>query len=209
MIQKAMTASASLVCQQPLLCVPVDGKIGLSLQTLGRGTDALSARAHRFHHWRGLALPPSLLNIPEHPEKSQRERLCRNLLMGLQSRIRETGDGVVMIDGGGRIKETTMSVRHNSRSTLFDSARCCRRRGQSATADDGSKSARPSSRKLTLGIAQRAQAHRGARRKNDCSGTGEPCGKSYLKRQAEIIENWIGLVEALSSGDEWERRSAA
>ena len=57
MIQKAMTASASLVCQQPLLCVPVDGKIGLSLQTLGRGTDALSARAHRFH-WRGLALPP-------------------------------------------------------------------------------------------------------------------------------------------------------
>jgi cyclase len=26
-------------------------------------------------------------------------------------------------------------------------------------------------------------------------GHGEPCGKSYLKGQAEIIENWIGLVE--------------
>jgi cyclase len=26
-------------------------------------------------------------------------------------------------------------------------------------------------------------------------GHGEPCGKSYLRRQAEIIENWIGLVE--------------
>jgi cyclase len=26
-------------------------------------------------------------------------------------------------------------------------------------------------------------------------GHGEPCDKSYLRRQAEIIENWIGLVE--------------
>jgi cyclase len=26
-------------------------------------------------------------------------------------------------------------------------------------------------------------------------GHGEPCGKAYLKEQAQIIENWIGLVE--------------
>ena len=26
-------------------------------------------------------------------------------------------------------------------------------------------------------------------------GHGEPCSKAYLKEQAQIIENWIGLVE--------------
>lgn len=26
-------------------------------------------------------------------------------------------------------------------------------------------------------------------------GHGEPCGKAYLKEQAQIVENWVGLVE--------------
>lgn len=28
-------------------------------------------------------------------------------------------------------------------------------------------------------------------------GHGEPCGKSYLKEQAQIVENWVGFVEGL------------
>jgi glyoxylase-like metal-dependent hydrolase (beta-lactamase superfamily II) len=27
-------------------------------------------------------------------------------------------------------------------------------------------------------------------------GHGEPCGKAYLKEQAQVIENWVGFVEA-------------
>jgi hypothetical protein len=26
-------------------------------------------------------------------------------------------------------------------------------------------------------------------------GHGEPCGKAYLKEQAQIVENWVGFVE--------------
>jgi cyclase len=26
-------------------------------------------------------------------------------------------------------------------------------------------------------------------------GHGEPCGKDYLKEQAQIVENWVGFVE--------------
>ena len=26
-------------------------------------------------------------------------------------------------------------------------------------------------------------------------GHGEPCGKAYLKEQAQIVENWVGYVE--------------
>jgi glyoxylase-like metal-dependent hydrolase (beta-lactamase superfamily II) len=26
-------------------------------------------------------------------------------------------------------------------------------------------------------------------------GHGEPCGKAYLKEQAQIVENWVGMVE--------------
>ena len=26
-------------------------------------------------------------------------------------------------------------------------------------------------------------------------GHGDPCGKEYLKEQAQIVENWVGLVE--------------
>jgi hypothetical protein len=106
-----------------------------------------------------------------------------------------------MIDGGGRIKETTMSVRHNSRSTLFDGARCCRRRGQSATADNVFEKCKTFVQEADpwewLSALKRIEA---LDVKTIVPGHGEPCGKSYLKRQAEIIENWIGLVEALSSG---------
>jgi hypothetical protein len=28
-------------------------------------------------------------------------------------------------------------------------------------------------------------------------GRGEPCGKSYLAQQAQIINKWIGVVEDL------------
>ena len=26
-------------------------------------------------------------------------------------------------------------------------------------------------------------------------GHGEPCGKAYLKEQAQIVENWVGYIE--------------
>jgi hypothetical protein len=26
-------------------------------------------------------------------------------------------------------------------------------------------------------------------------GHGEPCGKAYLKEQAQIVENWVGFIE--------------
>ena len=28
-------------------------------------------------------------------------------------------------------------------------------------------------------------------------GHGEPCGKAYLKEQAQIVENWVGFIETL------------
>ena len=96
-----------------------------------------------------------------------------------------------------------MSVRPNSRSTLFDGARCCRRRGQSATGNNVFEKCKTFVQEADpwgwLSALKRIEA---LDVKTIVPGHGEPCAKSYLKRQAEIIENRIGLVEALSSGDE-------
>ena len=46
-----------------------------------------------------------------------------------------------------------------------------------------------------MGVAGRAEEYRGARRRGDHPGHGEPCTKAYLKEQGQIVENWIGYIE--------------
>ncbi len=44
-------------------------------------------------------------------------------------------------------------------------------------------------------MAGRARQHRGVGCRNHRAGTWQPCTKAYLKLQAEIIGNWVELIE--------------
>ena len=46
-----------------------------------------------------------------------------------------------------------------------------------------------------MGMAGGARPHRRARCRDDRARPRQPCGKDYLREQAQIVENWVGFVE--------------